>query len=192
MKKIISLFIIIFLLLFQGIGCNNDDNDDTTSIVRIIVLGENNMLKRIGEEFDVKISVENATEVIGLNAWVTYDPAIVEVVDNDTGTPDTQVIVNDLGFLSNAQLLVSIQKDGGGNEQPGTLICGYVSVPPTPASGNGDCFNVRFRAIAQGSTNIDFAVGHLNLQDLEGDIPTQGIGDVVDVPVNATVTITVL
>lgn len=150
------------------------------------------MIKRIGEEFDVKVSVQNAVDVVGLNAWISYDPAIVEVVDTDAGTPDTQVDATPLGFLPNEQLLVSIQKDGGGVELPGTLVCGYASVPQAVASGDGDCFQVRFRAIAQGITNVDFITGHINLQDADGDIPTDWAGDVVDVPVNATVTITVL
>ena len=152
-------YLVILLIFFIGCGFHDfvPDPEPNDYVVKILTQkGENVMLKRIGEEFDVKVSVENATEVIGLNAWITYDPAIVEVVDNDLAVDDTQVIATDLGFLSNAQLLANIQKDGGGVEQPGTLICGYVSIPPTPASGDGDCFTVRFRAIAQGTTNIDF------------------------------------
>ena len=195
MIKYFSFILIIFIFI-QGCSWNDfipRPDDDNEYVVKILTNnGEDIMLKRIGEEFDIKVSVEDATDVIGLNAWITYDPAIVEVVDADDQTPDTQVITNDLGFLPNAQLLVSVQKDGGGVEQPGTLVCGYVSVPPSPVSGNGDAFDVRFRAIAQGSTNIEFAVGHLNLQDEDGDIPTDGVGDIVDVPVNATVRITVL
>lgn len=185
MKKLnIFILLFVFIIGFQSCSC---EKPEKTKV--LINNGENIMLKRIGEEFDVKVSVENATEVIGLNAWITYDPAIVEVVDNDVSGSGTQVIVNDLGFLPNAQLLVSVQKDGGGIEQPGTLVCGYATIPPQPTSGDGDCFDVRFRAIAQGTTDINFSV--LNLQDNDGDIPTDGIGDQVDVPVNATVRLTV-
>lgn len=189
------LWIIFIMIFFISCGLHNiiptPDGDENEYVVKILTQrGDYLMLKRIGEEFDVKVSVENATEVIGLNAWISYDPAIVEVVDTDDVTADTQVDAADLGFLSSAQLLVSIQKDGG-VEQPGTLVCGYVSIPPTPQSGNGDCFSVRFRAIAQGTTNIDFVVDHVNLQDIDGDIPTDFVGDVVDVPVNATLRITV-
>ena len=180
MKK---LFIIFILFI---VGCMPIGERSTK-----IIVGEEIMLKRIGEEFNVKVSVQNATDVIGLNAWIGYDPAIIEVVDIDAGTVDTQVDATDLGFLSTAQLLVSIQKDGGGVERPGTLVCGYVNIPPTPVSGAGDCFSVRFRAIAQGTTNIDFITDHVNLQDIDGDIPTDVVGDVVDVPLNATLTITV-
>jgi len=183
MKKIVILFILFILM-----GCVPSGDKPTTKIIT----GENIMLKRIGEEFDVKVSVTNATAVIGLNAWISYDPSIIEVVDLDTGMPDTQVDAEDLLFLPNAQLLVGIQKDGSNVEQPGTLICGYVSIPPTPISGDGDCFQVRFRAVAQGTTNIDFITNHVNLQDMDGDIPTDVVGDVVDIPVNATLTITVL
>jgi len=181
MKKVFILFILLML-----VGCIPVGEPSTK-----IIVGEEIMLKRLGEEFDVKVSVQNATDVIGLNAWISYDSTIVEAVDTDAGTPDTQVDATDLGFLSNGQLLVSIQKDGGGVEQPGTLICGYVNIPPAPVSGDGDCFSVRFRAIGQGTTNIDFITDHVNLQDTDGDIPTDVVGDVVDVPVNATLTITV-
>lgn len=180
-KRVLILFILFI------VGCMPLGEKSTK-----IIVGEDIMLKRIGEEFAVKVSVTNATEVIGLNAWISYDPLIVEVVDIDAEIPDTQLDAQDLGFLSNAQLLVGVQKDGDGVEQPGTLVCGYVSIPPTPVSGDGDCFQVRFRAIAQGTTNINFITDHVNLQDVDGDIPTDIVGDVVDIPVNATLTITVL
>lgn len=180
MKKLFTIFILFI------VGCMPIGEKSTK-----IIVGEEIMLKRIGEEFGVKVSVTNATDVIGLNAWISYDPTIIEVVDIGATVPDTQVDATDLGFLSTAQLLVSIQKDGGGAEQPGTLICGYVNIPPTPVSGDGDCFSVRFRAIAQGTTNIDFITDHVNLQDIDGDIPTDRVGDVVTVPLNATLTITV-
>jgi hypothetical protein len=181
MKKLFIIFILFILTSCLPIG------ERSTKIIA----GEEIMLKRIGEEFNVKVSVQNATDVIGLNAWISYDPTIIEVVDIDAGTVDTQIDATDLGFLSNAQLLIGIQKDGGGVERPGTLVCGYVNIPPTPVSGDGDCFSVRFRAITQGTTNIDFVTDHVNLQDIDGDIPTDVVGDVVDVPLNATLTITV-
>lgn len=182
MKKVFILFILSML-----VGCIPVGEPSTK-----IIAGESIMLKRIGEEFDVKVSVQNATDVIGLNAWISYDSTIVEVVDTDVSASNTQVDATDLGFLSNAQLLVSIQKDGGGVEIPGTLVCGYVNIPPTPVSGEGDCFSVRFRAVGQGTTNIDFLTDHVNLQDSVGDIPTDVLGDTVEVPVNATLSITVL
>lgn len=189
MKK--SLFFVIIFILVGLIGCI-PPKPPQESDYTIIKTGDIEMIKRIGEEFDIKVSIENAVEVVGLNAWITYDPSIVEVVDDDPGAPNTQVIATDLGFLPNAQLLVSIQQDGGGNEQPGTLICGYASIPAAPTSGTGDAFSVRFRAIAQGTTDIDFAIDHVNLQDVDGDIPTDTVGDEVEVPINATVRITVL
>jgi hypothetical protein len=51
---------------------------------------------------------------------------------------------------------------------------------------------VRFKAIAEGSTTIDFSVGNVDLQDLDGNVPVNTAGDVVDVPINATVRITVV
>lgn len=150
------------------------------------------MLKRIGEEFDIKVSVENATQVIGLNTWITYDPDIVEVVDSDpTGSSGTQVIATDLGFFgASASLLANIKTNG--NEIPGTVIVGHATVPPSPVDGSGDAFSIRFKAIGAGNTNIDFEVGHVNLQDMDGDIPTDAVGDTVEVPATATVRLTVI
>lgn len=150
------------------------------------------MVKRIGEEFDIKVSIEDAYQVIGLNAWISYDPTIVEPVDMDSNTEGTQINATDLGFFSNAQLLVGVQKNQDGVEQPGTLICGYSSSPATPTDGTADAFLVKFRAIAAGVSDINFVVGHINLQDEDGDIPTDWYGDSVDVPVTATVRLTVL
>jgi len=185
----------LFILIFFIVGCGFDNfvikpTDNNNKFIKIKTK-ETIMLKRIGESFDIKVSVENATEVVGLNAWITYDPTIIEVVDSNTGTSGVQPIVSDLGFLPSAQLLVGLLKSGS-VEQPGTLVCGYVSIPAAPTTGTGDCFTVRFRAKAAGVTDLVFAVGHLNLQDENGDIPTDGVGDNVTVPVNAVVRITVL
>ena len=188
MKKLFLVCMIFMLLTSCGFYDFVPTPDVEEYVVRIATQrGENIMLKRIGEEFDVKVSVENAVDVIGLNAWISYDPTIVEVVDTDPGTAGVQIDATDLGFLSSPQLLVGLQ-----NDTQGTLVCGYVNIPATPESGDGDCFSVRFRAIAQGTTNIDFVTDHVNLQDVDGDIPTDFVGDVVDVPVNATLRITVL
>jgi hypothetical protein len=185
MKKI---FIFSFLIMWI-LSCMTADNGSANFTT--INTRSNTMLKRIGEEFELMISIEEAQDVVGLNAWIEYDPLIVEVVDSDPVTPLTQVIATDHGFFPNPQLLVSVQNDGT-NETPGTIICGYVTLPPTLTSGSGDAFSVRFRAIATGTTNIDFATGHVNLQDLDGDVPVNTAGDTVEVPVTATVRITVM
>jgi len=171
---------IIYLLMFMLISCQQ---------MALIKTEERDMLKRIGEEFEVVVSIEDAEKVVGINAWIGYDPEIIEVVDGAVGTPGTQAIATDIGFFPNADLVVGIQKDAENTEQPGTLICGCVSDPLTLTDGTGGCFSVRFRAIAVGSTDVTFA--QLNLQDLVGDIPANGISDVVDVPVVATVRITI-
>jgi hypothetical protein len=150
------------------------------------------MLKRINEEFDVKVSIEDAVQIIGISAWIGYDPSIIEVVDGSPETAGTQVIAQDLGFLSSAQLLVGIQKDQNNVEQPGTLVCGYVSIPPIPVDGSGDVFSVKFRAIASGNTDIYFIPGHIKLEDINGDVTVKHVGDIVEIPVTATIRITVL
>ncbi len=153
------------------------------------IKGDNIMIKRIGEEFEIKVSIENAFEITGMNAYITYDPAVIEVVDGDVNVADVQPITADLGFFTGATLLVGLEKVNN-IEQPGTLICGYVSIPPTLASGTGDCFTVRFKAITEGTTNVGFSL--LGLQDEIGEISANWVGDIVDVPANAIVRITVL
>jgi len=191
MLKKLSFLLITVIFIFS---CGLEYVIPTPDTDKIkIITGENEMLKRIGEEFDVKVSIINPTEVIGLNSWITFNPLIIEAVDGNPATSgSTEVVKTDLGFFSDPQLLVNVQEDAGGNEQPGTLICGYVSMTATPVSIGGDCFSVRFRAIASGETDIEFAVGHLNLQDIDGDIPTDSESDSVEIPVNAVVKITVL
>jgi len=171
---------IYLLLMIMVVGCHQ---------ITLIKTGENEMLKRIGEEFELVVSFEDATDVIGVNAWIDYDPAIIEVVDNDPGAPGTQVIATDLGYFSGADLVVGLQKDIDNNEVPGSLICGYVSDPLVAVSGTGNCFGVTFRAIATGNTDVVFS--QLNLQDMDGDIPANAAVDSVEVPLTATVRITV-
>ena len=153
-----------------------------TLLVIIFFNGGEKVTKRVGDVFDVEVSISKAYEIVGINAYIEYDPSIIEYAGEYT----------DLGFFQNGQLLVDFLKDANDVAIPGTLVCGYVSLPITPTSGDGACFSLKFNAVAAGTTEITFDLEHLNLSDEVGDVPVDVVSDSVEVPETAVLTIKVL
>ena len=167
-----NFIIILLILLFN---CNALPNNT------IIKIRNKEMIKNVGNEFDIKVRIQGATNIIGLSTWITYDPNIVEVVDSDDQTLGTQIITIYHDFFNNSTLLVSIQKDAQNEVIPGTLIIGYSDLQASPMSGDGNMFSIKFKAIAPGSTIIDFSVTNRSLEDLKGPIPAEWNIDNLDV-----------
>ena len=139
------------------------------------------MLVQIGfsQDFDVYIRVENVTDLIGMSMYISYDPTVVEVPDNNPNLVGTQIESEDLGFLSNGKLLASLQKDVDGNETQGILVIGYSSTPPLAQSGEGDCFTVRFNKLTAGNADFNF-LDKSNLQNMEGEIESEWYVENID------------
>lgn len=150
--------------------------------MRIIKLLLFLLLVQVGfsQEFYVQIRVENVTDLIGMSIYIGYDSLIVEVPDNNFNLEGTQINIQDLGFLSNSTLLVSLKKDHNGIECPGTLIIGYSSIPPSPISGNGNCFRITFNRLIIGDSNIHFILDKSSIQNEEGEIEAEWFVGVVD------------
>ena len=140
------------------------------------------LLAQVGfsQDFYVMIRVENVTDLIGMSMYINYDPSIVEVPDIDNSLPGTQVGTEDLEFLPNSTLLVSIKKDADEVEEPGTLIVGYTAVPPATISGDGDCFTIKFRTLAGGDSGIQFVLDKSSIQDINGEMEAEWYVNDVD------------
>jgi hypothetical protein len=147
------------------------------------------MAKYITEEFDIKVSVENVSDMEGIATDINYDPAIVEVVDTDAGTAGTQLDVTNHGFLVGATLVANVIQDAQGNEIPGAVVVG-LNIPTSPATGSGDLFSIKFRAIAVGTTTI--ILTNRALYDIGGEIPANWEDDTLDIIQIATVRVTVV
>ena len=126
------------------------------------------------QEFNLTVRVENVVDLIGMAMHISYNPQIIEVVDTNPNNIGTQVGFENLGFIDNSTLLATIKKDSDTEiEEPGTLIIGYSSMPPTPANGDGDCFTIRVNRIAAGDSGIQFILDKSSIQNMEGDIEAE-------------------
>ncbi len=150
-------------------------------LITSLLTGEKHMTKHIGQEFDVNISIVDATEIIGVNTYITYDPNILEYISSTNGT-----------FIEGGVLMAGLLKDVDEVEIPGTIVAGLVAFPATINSGDGDLFSVKFKALATGTTEVAFDVNETSLQTESSDIPVSLINDSVEVPILATMTITVI
>lgn len=124
------------------------------------------------QNYHAKIRVENIPNMIGMSAYIEYNPAIIKITDTDPSLPGTQIEITSLNFLPNPTLIAGIKKDELGNEIPGTLIIGYVSLPLFPKSGSGECFQITFNQIAPGMSGFYFQ-DRSCVQDINGNIDTE-------------------
>lgn len=147
------------------------------------------MAKYITEEFDIKVSVENVSDMEGIATDINYDPTIVEVIDTDADTTGTQLDVTNHGFLVGATLVANVLQDAQGNEIPGAVVIG-LNIPTSPATGSGDLFSIKFRAIGVGTTTITLT--NRALYDISGEIPSNWKDDILDIIQMATVRVTVV
>ena len=147
------------------------------------------MAKYVTEEFDIKVSIENVSDMEGIATDINYDPAIVEVVDIDAGTAGTQLDVTNHEFLAGATLIADIMKDAQGVEMPGAVVVG-LNMATAPATGSGDLFSIKFRAVGVGTTTITLT--NRALYDIGGEIPAAWADDTLDIIQMATVRVTVV
>lgn len=144
--------------------------------------------KYLTQEFDIKVAIENVSQMQGIATDIDYDPLIIEPVDIDLGTTGTQLQVTDYGFLPGATLLANVATDPQGNEIPGKIVVG-LNLPTSPATGSGDIFSVRFKAVGIGTTQITMT--NRALFDIVGEIPATWNEDSADIIQMAIITLTV-
>jgi len=140
------------------------------------------LLAQVGfsQEVYVQVRVENVIDLIGMSIYIGYDPITIEVYDMNSDLEGTQIDIQELGLLSNPVLLAGLKKDVNANEQPGTLIIGYSSVPSLPISGDGDCFKITFNKLTTGDNNIHFILDKSSIQNESGIIEAEWFVDDVD------------
>jgi len=123
------------------------------------------IIKRIGDEIIVPVSVAGVYDMYGIGVDVTYNPAILEpVMDGEN------LYIEDRGFLNNPTILAGIKQDQDGNDIPGTLVIA-ANMPSEAANGSGDIFVIKFRALTSGTTDILFDQEYCNLFDENDSFP---------------------
>lgn len=108
----------------------------------------------LGDVFDVDIFIQNAEELLAWEAYVGFDPTVLEVAGRDVqmflaGNPGSSV------------LDVSGRVPDPGLYQ---VAAADTSDPPTPDSGSGVLFRLSVKALHSGTSGIELIV-----RDVDGD-----------------------
>ena len=112
-------------------------------------------------ETTVTLHVADVTGLYGYQANLTFDPAVLEVVDADIVAPGLQVEL--LATFLQPEMIVTNVADNSA----GTIMCTVMQVTPTlPVDGSGDLLSITFRAKIVGNSAISFT--SLNLFDQNG------------------------
>ena len=101
-----------------------------------------------GELGTVEIRVENVANLAGAEVNLTFDSAVVEIVDADPAIDGTQIAHGD--FLSPDFVAQNLVDPTSGTVQY-AIACMPVDNAPT---GSGELASVTFRAVAEGKTLV--------------------------------------
>ncbi|MBN2392978.1 MAG: hypothetical protein JXR84_19765 [Anaerolineae bacterium] len=125
---------------------------------------------KVGEEVAVTVLVKGAPLIYGADVRVTFDPAMLEVVDADSDLEGIQVksgkfLDPDHGFVLQHQV----------DNTTGTIDYALTLLNPAPpAEGNGVLVKIAFRAKGEGETTISVAEGLFGAQTGETISPALG------------------
>jgi hypothetical protein len=115
---------------------------------------------RVGEVATVDLTVEQVSDLFGAQVHLTFDPAVLEVVDADTSEEGIQV---EPGTLPTPDFVVQNIADN----QAGTIDYALTQLKPSePRSGDGLLARVTFRGKKAASTQI--LLEQFMLADVEG------------------------
>ncbi len=101
-----------------------------------------------GETVTVTIQLDQATDVFGVELEMTYDPAIVQIVDADSGTGGVQILP---GTCPAPDFVIQ----NTAYNITGTLNYAVTQFSSPPCNG-GNVAQVTFQAIANGTSPFDF------------------------------------
>ena len=104
----------------------------------------------VGAQTTVEIRIEQVSNLYGFDAQLSFDPAVLQVVDADPGKANVQVAVGDIFAGKNGFVVGNSANNTTG------LISYSISLLGEPAgvSGNGSLFRVTFQAKAGGQSAL--------------------------------------
>lgn len=127
-----------------------------------------------GDEFQMDVVVENITDLLAWQIYLTYDPAVLTVTDHDVK------LFQQANAGSAVFDLSAAVPDNSGRH---SLAAFDSADPPQPDSGSGVLARVTLRAVGEGGTEVGFDArdvnndGVLDVGTLLRDIDAQPIGD---------------
>jgi LysM repeat protein len=105
----------------------------------------------VGQLANVTLRIENVQDLYGYQVTITFDPAVLEVIDSDPGTAGVQV---GLGTFVTPDYVPQNSADNS----LGTIDCVVSQVAPsTAANGSGTLLTISFRGKAAGVSDIQLS-----------------------------------
>jgi len=105
----------------------------------------------VGQTANVAFRVENIDQLYGYQVEISFNPAVVEVVDADPTKAGVQVTLGNF-------LQADFVQENDANNGTGVITCVVSQLSPTSAvSGSGDLLTITLHAKAQGISDIHFA-----------------------------------
>lgn len=132
-----------------------------------------------GEDTLVTVMLENAVNVYGIDVTASFDPRLVEVVDDNPNRDGVQLQPGQFpqpDFIARQDV----------NPQTGVLHYTITQVNPTqPATGSGVLFAVRLRGRGVAGTG-EFRIDRVEMSTRDGELlPVQGSAAILEVTGNA-------
>jgi hypothetical protein len=118
---------------------------------------------QIGDEFEVTLELQEASNLYGADVTLTFDPDVLEVVDAD---PTTQGVQISRGTFPNPDQGI-VTKEEADNTAGTANYAMSLKTPAQPAAGDGTLCMIRFRAKARGTS--DLAISAATLLDPNAD-----------------------
>lgn len=133
-----------------------------------------------GNNVTVDVRVNDVTGLYGIDFRISYDPAVVEVVDANPAAPGVQIQAGTFPDVSGGRGLIQVNSVDVGT---GTISYAATLINPTPpeAGTSGIAAQITFRGVAAGSSDIEFT------SVLLSDQPARPIQAV---PVDGSLTVT--
>jgi hypothetical protein len=120
----------------------------------------------VGQVETLDILIENAVDVYGIDLRARYDPALVEVVDLETGKPAAQMAA---GSFMHHDFVLRNEADNNS----GMLQYIFTQLNPSlPVNGSGIIISIQIRGKALGESQLEFVsleiadnLGHILLSE---------------------------
>lgn len=141
-----------------------------------------------GERTTLALTIRDAREIYGFEALIQFDPGVLQVLDQDSGTPGIQVAAGD--FFDEGE---GFRAANRADNETGEIRYGFTLLAPAaPKEGDGTLLLFRFQAVAPGQSQVAIASAILASTDGEslpftaegGQITVVGEGE--DTPTPAT------
>ena len=144
---VLALFVASGMGAAPAVEASPSEQDGTT-----VAITPGSLALQCGETEVVDIRINNVTDLYGVDVRVTYNPAVVEVVDANPAAPGVQVAAGDLPDASGGNGLVQVNSV---DVDTGTISYAAVRLNPAPPqSGSGAVARVTFRGRAAGTSPV--------------------------------------